>query len=103
MEATSLLLEAASCEAKPLEPSNNHENLEEKDIELAKSCRSALLMKGITDNHRRWLARLAATRRIVILPTANVLGYFQNTREENGIDPNRYDNEVMRCIDNHVL
>ncbi|KAI2511738.1 Zinc carboxypeptidase [Fragilaria crotonensis] len=49
----------------------------------------ALEQKGIDDNHRRWLARLLTTRRIVIIPTANALGYFQNTREEDGVDPNR--------------
>ena len=55
----------------------------------AKSCRMALEEKGINDTHRQWLARLVATRRIVIVPTANALGYYQNTREEDGIDPNR--------------
>jgi hypothetical protein len=29
------------------------------------------------------------TRSIFIMPTANALGYYQNKREENGIDPNR--------------
>ena len=39
--------------------------------------------------HRQWLARLVATRRIVILPSANALGYYRNIREEGDIDPNR--------------
>ena len=36
-----------------------------------------------------WLERLRTTRLITIMPTANALGYYQNVREENGIDPNR--------------
>jgi hypothetical protein len=55
----------------------------------AKLCRITLEQKGINDKHRQWLARLVTTRRIVIVPTANALGYYQNIREEDGIDPNR--------------
>ena len=36
-----------------------------------------------------WLARLVDTRVLVAVPMTNVLGYEQNVREENGIDPNR--------------
>ena len=32
--------------------------------------------------------RLVDTRSIWIMPTANAIGYFQNRREENGVDPN---------------
>ena len=60
----------------------------------AKSCRITLEQKGINDKHRQWLARLVTTRRIVIVPTANALGYYQNIREEDGIDPNRYDTSI---------
>ena len=38
---------------------------------------------------RQWLARLVTTRRIVILPTPNAVGYDRNERTENGIDCNR--------------
>ena len=37
----------------------------------------------------RWLSRLINTRSITIMPTANALGYYQNVREENDVDPNR--------------
>jgi hypothetical protein len=36
-----------------------------------------------------WLKRLVDTRTIYMMPTTNALGYHQNVREENGIDPNR--------------
>jgi hypothetical protein len=87
MEAASLLLEAASCEALP--KWNRSIRLRQNSIEEARSCRTALRDKGIDDIHRQWLARLVSTRRIVIVPTANALGYFRDTRTENGIDPNR--------------
>ena len=91
MEAATLLLEATSCESKPQKPESVNENSQFGDeLADAKSCRVALEQKGIDEKHRRWLARLVTTRRIVIIPTANALGYFQNEREEDGIDPNRY-------------
>jgi hypothetical protein len=36
-----------------------------------------------------WARRLLDTRAITIVPAANALGYAQEKREENGIDPNR--------------
>ena len=36
-----------------------------------------------------WLTRLVDTRDIFIMPTPNALGYYQNKREENHVDPNR--------------
>ena len=36
-----------------------------------------------------WVKLLMDTRNIIIVPAANSLGYAKNTREENGIDPNR--------------
>ena len=48
-----------------------------------------------------WLARLVNTRSIYIMPSANALGYYKDTREENGIDPNRdfpYDTSVNACM-----
>jgi predicted deacylase len=44
---------------------------------------------GIKDRDRRWLARLVTTRRLVIVPTANALGYDRNQREEEDVDVNR--------------
>eukprot|EP00943_MAST-04B_sp_MAST-4B-sp1_P007467 g7467.t1 len=48
-----------------------------------------------------WLKKLVDTRSIYIMPSANALGYFANTREENGIDPNRdfpYNQEPEKCM-----
>jgi Zinc carboxypeptidase len=74
MEVAILLLEAAQCENKI----------------FYDECREELQRKGIQDDRtRRWLARLVATRRIIIVPSANALGYYRNEREEDGIDPNR--------------
>lgn len=80
METASLMLQAAACEALPRV---------QLEIGIALACRQELRDKGITDTQRQWLARLVATRRIVIVPTANALGYYRNTRTEGGIDPNR--------------
>ncbi|KAG7357210.1 zinc carboxypeptidase [Nitzschia inconspicua] len=87
MEAAALLLEAAHCEAMPQR--NNKGSSLISQLSQAKQCRQSLRNKGIDDVHRKWLARLVATRRIVVAPTANALGYFRNDRTENGIDPNR--------------
>jgi hypothetical protein len=81
LEATKLLLEAVACEAD--------------------NCRQQFRQRGITDTQRQWLARLVTTRRIVILPTANALGYYRQERTENGIDPNRdfpFDNNATNCM-----
>lgn len=96
MEAASLLLEAAACEAKPNKSIKNHvghavhsEKTWQDEMADAKSCRMELEASGIQTRHRQWLARLVTTRRIVILPSANALGYYRNTREEGNVDPNR--------------
>jgi hypothetical protein len=83
VEATALLLEAAQCEALPSSISSDH------DEQAARDCRKKLKDKGIDNAHRKWLARLVTTRRIVVVPTSNALGYFQNRREEGLVDPNR--------------
>lgn len=83
MEATALLLEAAHCEGLPRRTGSSSE------LEEAKQCRRILQRKGIDDVHRKWLARLVNTRRIVVAPTANALGYYRNQRTEDSIDPNR--------------
>ena len=73
MEAVTLLLEAAQCEST-----------------VSTSCRKKLKEEhGIHDAQRKWLARLVTTRKIVIVPTSNALGYYQNRREEGTVDPNR--------------
>jgi hypothetical protein len=96
MEAAHLLLLAADCEAKPRRYDTSRHSFNEKNADwasqkkAAKDCRLALKQEhGMDDLHRQWLARLVATRRIVIVPTANALGYYRNRREEGSIDPNR--------------
>jgi hypothetical protein len=72
MEATSLLLESAHCEGLPRRSSLSL-SASSLDLELkeAKECRQTLKNKGIDDVHRKWLARLITTRRIVVAPTTN--------------------------------
>jgi len=88
VELASLLLEAASCESLPQgdRPSLKRSIWEDKLTE-ARYCREQLSSRGINDSDRKWLARLVTTRRIVMIPTANALGYFRNEHTENGIDP----------------
>ena len=64
MEASQLLLESAHCEGLP-------HSSEKEALKEARDCRKELLDKGINDVHRKWLARLVSTRRIVVTPTAN--------------------------------
>ena len=83
MESAALLLEAATCESLPqgdADPASSSE---------ARLCRTELEARGINAYQRRWLARLVSTRRIVVVPASNALGYFQSTRREGNIDPNR--------------
>ena len=90
METAALLLEAASCTAYPRWSVKDQSPTEwENDLNRARECRQEWKDYGYEDWQREWLARLVATRRIVIIPTANALGYYQNVREENRIDPNR--------------
>jgi len=87
METVSLLLEAAACEAS-MQPASLLYNA---DPASHLQCKEILRQNwGIQDDStRRWLARLVSTRRIIVVPTANALGYFRNKREEDRIDPNR--------------
>jgi hypothetical protein len=104
METLVLLLKAASCIAYPrLNVKQSVPGEWAAELERAKSCRQELSTEdGIAaESHMRWLARLVPTRRVVIVPTANALGYFRTMREENGIDPNRdfpYDTEPSNCM-----
>ena len=99
VEIASLLLESAWCESIPSRPSDYNDT----DIMAqAATCRSDLKGRGVGDAERRWLSRLVTTRRIVIVPTANALGYDRKQRTEGGIDPNRdfpYDLEdATQCM-----
>ena len=86
MEAVTLLLEAATCEAKPMKDGAHNVQAE---IAEAKACRKTMDSHGISERQRQWLARLVTTRRLVVVPTANALGYYRSDRTEHGIDPNR--------------
>ena len=47
------------------------------------------LLKNRGPNGNPWVTRLVDTRRIVMVPMTNALGYDQLVREENNVDPNR--------------
>lgn len=106
MEAAALLLEAASCEAKP----NLSAKVWKEEVAQALSCRSDLRQRGIDDIHRQWLARLVTTRRIVVVPNANALGHYRGVHLEDVVDPMEdfpYNNNVpeacMRTIASRTL
>ena len=83
MESAALLLEAATCEANP-----NHKSASwGQTISDAPICRLKLKELGVDDEHRRWLSRLVSTRRIVVVPTANALGFDRSQQGEELIDP----------------
>lgn len=107
VETAALLLDAANCEAYPRgkAPTKRSSHLQwsqwEEELESAKACRDELSAKGISPFYRKWLARLVTTRRIVILPAANSLGYFRDQREEGRVDPNRdfpFDLNDSQCM-----
>ena len=94
LETAKILLDAAQCESLPhytIPPDLNTEAGADYllQIELGRECRKRLAESGIHDRQRKWLARLVATRRIVVVPMTNALGYDRNRREEDTIDPNR--------------
>jgi hypothetical protein len=48
-----------------------------------------------------WIARLAATRRLLVMPMTNPLGYARIVRTENGMDPNRdfpFNQDPAHCM-----
>jgi len=107
VETAAILLDAADCESYPRgqAPTKHASHLEwdqwEEELETARICRDQLLMKGITPYYRKWLARLVTTRRIVVLPNANALGYYRDQREEGTVDPNRdfpFDLNDSKCM-----
>ena len=53
------------------------------------ACRYVIEGRVVGDAERIWLSRLVTTRRIVIVPIANALGYDRKSQTEDGIDPNR--------------
>ncbi len=96
VETAALLLESAFCESLPhVLPNHNIDFNTEYgkklllQVEKGTDCRQKLYQRGISNDQRQWLARLVSTRRIIIMPTANALGYHRNQREEGYIDPNR--------------
>jgi len=95
MEVLELLVENAYCEALPGMKLPVNYSVKEgqkwnKNVQRARSCRLELKDKfGVGDEDRKWLARLVSTRRLVMVPIANALGYYHNNRTEGNIDPNR--------------
>jgi len=97
LEMSELLVESAYCESlprmhyKPKDENDAEGNKRwEQEIMSAKACREDLQNnKGVPSEYRQWLARLVSTRRTVVIPTANALGYSRNERAEDSIDPNR--------------
>lgn len=98
LEMSELLVEAAYCESLPrmrYKPTTDEDDEEatkrwQQELTSAQTCRQSLeAEKGIPSPYRQWLARLVSTRRTIVIPTANALGYSRNQREEDGIDPNR--------------
>jgi len=91
----SILLESAHCEALPFGVAPTAENDQtiwnkwEEQITQARYCRRNLRKRGISDADRKWLARLVTTRRIVIVPTANALGFYRTLDYENDMSPKR--------------
>jgi hypothetical protein len=89
MEAARILLEAAACEALPRYTLTDDTQWE-TDFAQFTTCRQTLKERyGMGDTQRQWLARLMSTRRILLVPAANALGYYRDAREEGNIDPNR--------------
>jgi len=48
-----------------------------------------LLCKNYANGTNVWLKRLVQTRTVVLIPMANVWGYYHNNRTEGAYDPNR--------------
>jgi len=94
VETAKLLLMAVDCEAKQFVTKASSDT-------SSSTCIRKLGMMGIQSEDRKWLARLVSTRRIVIVPTTNALGYYQHDRTEDGIDPNRdfpFENNPSSCM-----
>mmetsp|Transcript_15249 Transcript_15249/g.42201 ORF Transcript_15249/g.42201 Transcript_15249/m.42201 type:complete len:755 (-) Transcript_15249:40-2304(-) len=90
MQAAELLLEATSCIELPrVKIKDKSPDLWDIEVQKSKDCRDRMLEFGISEKQMWWLARLTTTRRIVVVPTANALGYFRKKRTEGSVDANR--------------
>ncbi|GAB5035157.1 Hypothetical protein NocV09_02400330 [Nannochloropsis oceanica] len=78
MEVVRLMLEAAQCVKVKCEDS------------------------GIAPATREWLSHLVRSRLMYVMPMTNAIGYNNNQREENRIDPNRdfpYQKDPAHCME----
>jgi hypothetical protein len=68
-------------------------------------CTSLVDNFDVTYDDIEWMAMLATSRDIFIVPAANCLGYATNRRDDMGIDPNRdfpYVRKDNRCLRSHT-
>jgi hypothetical protein len=86
METASLMLEAATCESRPRQvPTESWI----QEVTKARECRNHLREIGIDNERRKWLARLVSTRRIVVAPVSNALGFDRDEQNEGTKDPDQ--------------
>lgn len=86
METVSLLLKAATCESRPRKVSADSWV---QEVTGARGCRNHLENIGIDNERRKWLARLVSTRRIVVAPVLNALGFDRGEHNEGTKDPDQ--------------
>lgn len=98
MEAAELLLTAGECQAYP-RPSVRSDTYQwQGDLRSAFGCRRRFEQLGI---ETQWLARLLTTRRIVLVPVANPLGFTQSVTEEADYNPTQdfgYYSGTKQCM-----
>ena len=86
VEITSLLLELAWCESIPSRILDYNDTYIMAEDE---ACRYVIEGRVVGDAERIWLSRLVTTRRIVIVPIANALGYDRKSQTEDCINSNQ--------------
>ena len=77
-----LLLHAASC-------ARHYYATSTPDVGSSPHCKSWFGDHGYSEQDMRWLANLVSSRRIIMSPMSNALGFSNRERREKRIDPNR--------------